>query len=517
MISYADNHEDVVLWRALGSAGRGFYLDVGAGSPDLGSVTRHFYEFGWHGINVEPLPDRARELRAARSRDVTYEVAAGNHGGQQILYRVRGDEQLSTLSPHVARRYRLAGASIDELRIDVRTLDDLLEEVQPERLDFLRISVDGDEQSVLDGIDLWRWRARVLLIHVVGPDGARTVGDVAQSLRDARYCFASTDGVNDYFVREEETDLCPRLVPANSNDRFTSVHEQNLEDEISRLKIHVRELERTVRTRSTLHTETRVEPNQIHSEDGEPPERIDLDRLAILTTPVTGSELVARTMCDALGLVESRALHPADVRWGELPDRAVVELCWPRSEHLYRLLSAHGFVCVTVGRHPFETVLAFLQRAASDHSTHRFLGGREGDDAPLWDCGPTSSKFLKWATGDRASALLDVSASWWADPATVRIRYSDLSADPHRAVLTALSEVGIDVPGGMLLFGDLAAIDEPDVVDGLPGGWERYLDADTATRLLEALGKAITALGFSEPHLDGLPSRPAAEARWAAR
>jgi hypothetical protein len=53
-ISYGQNSEDVVLWRALRDIGTGFYVDVGAGDPKEDSVTHAFYERGWSGINIEP-------------------------------------------------------------------------------------------------------------------------------------------------------------------------------------------------------------------------------------------------------------------------------------------------------------------------------------------------------------------------------------------------------------------------------------------------------------------------------
>lgn len=54
-ISYAQNFEDVRLWRALKQFEHGFYIDVGANDPSHDSVTKAFYDHGWHGINVEPM------------------------------------------------------------------------------------------------------------------------------------------------------------------------------------------------------------------------------------------------------------------------------------------------------------------------------------------------------------------------------------------------------------------------------------------------------------------------------
>jgi len=44
LISYAQNFEDVMLWRALKHINKGFYIDVGAFSPDNDSITKFFYE-----------------------------------------------------------------------------------------------------------------------------------------------------------------------------------------------------------------------------------------------------------------------------------------------------------------------------------------------------------------------------------------------------------------------------------------------------------------------------------------
>ena len=53
-VSYAQNFEDVMLWRALRHGEHRFWVDVGAADPDVLSVTRAFSERGWHGINIEP-------------------------------------------------------------------------------------------------------------------------------------------------------------------------------------------------------------------------------------------------------------------------------------------------------------------------------------------------------------------------------------------------------------------------------------------------------------------------------
>ena len=87
-VSYAQNFEDVMLWRALSSVPDGFYIDVGAGDPDQHTVTRAFYERGWHGINIDPDPVCFAALERRRDRDINIPVALAEAPGQRRFHVV---------------------------------------------------------------------------------------------------------------------------------------------------------------------------------------------------------------------------------------------------------------------------------------------------------------------------------------------------------------------------------------------------------------------------------------------
>ena len=87
-ISYAQNLEDVVLYRALKHVERGFYIDVGAWHPTIDSVTRAFYDRGWRGINVEPNPEYFQLLREERPKDINLNAAVGTYKGKVVFYEV---------------------------------------------------------------------------------------------------------------------------------------------------------------------------------------------------------------------------------------------------------------------------------------------------------------------------------------------------------------------------------------------------------------------------------------------
>ena len=125
MISYAQNYEDVVLDRAL-HAPTGFYVDVGAASPSTASVTRHFYDLGWSGINIEPLPDYVADLRGQRPRDLTVEAVAGASPGQSEFCVVEGDHDLSTFDARRVEEMMAEGVQAERRLVEMVTLNDVL-------------------------------------------------------------------------------------------------------------------------------------------------------------------------------------------------------------------------------------------------------------------------------------------------------------------------------------------------------------------------------------------------------
>ncbi len=202
-ISYAQTMEDVMLWRALGDAGPGFYIDVGAADPDRLSVTRAFYERGWHGLDVEPLPEQAARLREARPRDVVIEAALAAAPGTATFHRVRrdGDLGLSTLDPAAAGR---AGGVVETLPVEVTTLAALCRAHVTGPVHFLKVDVEGAEEAVLRGADFARVRPWIVVVEAALP-GSGAVAEAAWEpiLLGAAYVFVWFDGLNRFYVAGE--------------------------------------------------------------------------------------------------------------------------------------------------------------------------------------------------------------------------------------------------------------------------------------------------------------------------
>jgi len=213
MISYAQNFEDVLLARVFRDKSAGFYVDVGAHDPEQFSITKHFYDQGWQGINIEPIPAAQRRLVAHRPRDVNLAVAAGRSESYRQMY-VPDDVAFATFD--LDRVAEGVGTKTPTLTVPVRTLDSILEENNVKEIDFLSIDVEGTEKDVLEGIDLHRFRPVVMVVEATQP-GARWDFDATATplthssweplVLGSEYFFAFFDGLNRFYVRQEDEGL----------------------------------------------------------------------------------------------------------------------------------------------------------------------------------------------------------------------------------------------------------------------------------------------------------------------
>jgi FkbM family methyltransferase len=221
-VSYAQNFEDVMLWRALRDVGHGFYIDVGANDPTLYSVTKAFYLRGWRGINLEPTSSFFDRLAAERPEDTNLRLAAGAGPGRLTLYDVV-DTGLSTTDAEVAERHRRAGFAVTTSEVEVRTLDDICAQFAPADIHFVKIDVEGTEKDVLAGLDLRRWRPWILVIEATVPGAQVENHDQWEDHVLGRgYRFAYADGLNRFYVAQERDALLPAFrYPPNVFDGFT--------------------------------------------------------------------------------------------------------------------------------------------------------------------------------------------------------------------------------------------------------------------------------------------------------
>lgn len=220
-VSYAQNFEDVMLWRALKHVENGFYIDIGAQHPVVDSVSLAFYEHGWRGVHVEPTQQYSNLLRAARPDESVFQLAIGNQNKRLTFFEFE-DTGLSTADAEVARTHQANGFKCRETLVPFLSLDALLQQVGARDIHWLKVDVEGLEKEVLES---WESSSSLPWIVVVESTRPRSQERTHQNweflLFGKGYSYVYFDGLNQFYISPDHPELARAFdSPPNVFDEF---------------------------------------------------------------------------------------------------------------------------------------------------------------------------------------------------------------------------------------------------------------------------------------------------------
>ena len=232
LLSYSQNNEDILLWRALKNVEKGFYIDVGANHPVDDSVTKLFYENGWSGINIEPVPEKLEELKKDRPRDINLGSLVGTRTGIVNFYEIPEDTRLSTTDEDTAKSHAAEfGYTVKVHKRTFERLADICRDNKAQKIHFLKIDVEGCEGEVIKSIDFDYVKPWIIVVESTLPCSDESA-DISweSALKNAGYEFVFFDGLSRYYVANQDTRLQKAFAyPAGIHDSFITkkVHDIN--------------------------------------------------------------------------------------------------------------------------------------------------------------------------------------------------------------------------------------------------------------------------------------------------
>ncbi|MGA2053140.1 MAG: FkbM family methyltransferase [Opitutales bacterium] len=191
-----EQQEKEAILDFFGRRAEGYFVEIGANDPRQLSQTWLLEQRGWTGLLVEPQQGCFDKLVAARPRSrVVRAACAGPESRGTGSLHVAQSSVHSSLAQHVDDQ----GVNYVGLEtVPIVTVDELLEQMPPKRVDFVSIDVEGTELDVLRGFDLARWKPELLLIE-----------DKVNNLQKHRYILQRgyrllrRTGVNGWYVPRE--------------------------------------------------------------------------------------------------------------------------------------------------------------------------------------------------------------------------------------------------------------------------------------------------------------------------
>jgi FkbM family methyltransferase len=234
-VSFAQNGEDIRLLRVLGCVTNGFFVDVGAADPVIGSVTNLFMVRGWHGINVEPGP-LFDKLETHRADDVNLNCVVGREHATVPFHITYPDTGLSTTDLAFHDRSMDGIQRYETVQREQRPLSDILLCHAAEReIHFLKVDTEGSEAEVLASNDWTRFRPWIVVVESIASWSREATHEAWEpDLLDAGYIPAGFDGINRFYVAAEHSEYAEALAyPLSALDQYVTADYSDLAERLA--------------------------------------------------------------------------------------------------------------------------------------------------------------------------------------------------------------------------------------------------------------------------------------------
>ena len=209
--SFSSAGEDMMLRHLLGSDKmNGFYVDVGAFHPTLGSNTYFFYLNGWRGINIDARPGSKKLFDKVRPRDTNLEIGVSREPGEMTYYFIADDSPMNSFSPEFLKQIEMLEHVKEKISIPTLPLAEVLERHLPkdQAIDFMNVDVEGHDLEVLESNDWQRFRPKVIVVEDEGLDPQEST--IVRTMKTHGYelCAQNViilDKINEYFLIDRTT------------------------------------------------------------------------------------------------------------------------------------------------------------------------------------------------------------------------------------------------------------------------------------------------------------------------
>jgi|TARA_Y100000389_G_scaffold164466_1_gene168174 FkbM family methyltransferase len=154
---------DVIVDSILKNKKSGFYIDVGCHHPLINNNTYLLFKRGWKGINIDLDFNSIDMFNYFRPNDDNQKLAISDKKGEAKLFFFHNRAPKNTLNKLNGRGSR----SIKKIKTD--TLNNIIKKskIKINQIDFLTIDVEGNELEVLKGLNLGKYKPKVIALELI--------------------------------------------------------------------------------------------------------------------------------------------------------------------------------------------------------------------------------------------------------------------------------------------------------------------------------------------------------------
>ena len=165
-----ESHEKQLVREYFDNKPDGFFVDVGANNPTTIMSQSHHLEqmLNWSGILVEPNPIFAKLARENRPNSFMFEgacVDTDDHPNLTLYIPLKDGREMDVHAGIDKNIDDFSYSEHKEITVAARTLNSILKEAGATEIDLLSIDVEGAELQVLKGLDINKYKPKLILLE----------------------------------------------------------------------------------------------------------------------------------------------------------------------------------------------------------------------------------------------------------------------------------------------------------------------------------------------------------------
>ena len=146
---------------------KGFYVDIGCNLPKSRSLTYILYKKRMEGVKVDISPRSIKLNNYIRSRDHNLNVSVGNTENITDAYIFYDNCSMNTVDKKF-KEYTKKSVNKEPtiLRLEQLRLNTIFKNHEINKIDYLNIDVEGNEENVLDGFAIKKYSPELVSIEI---------------------------------------------------------------------------------------------------------------------------------------------------------------------------------------------------------------------------------------------------------------------------------------------------------------------------------------------------------------
>ena len=200
--TWSPNGEDLYVASLLSDVSDGFYVDVGAHTPKVGSNTYKLYLQGWTGITIDPIASCIADHKKHRPKDLSLNIGVGDKDSEMTFYNMFPESLCTFSKEEVDRNIKKGFKLVSTTQIEVKTLENVLNKyAKGKKVNFLNVDTEGLDYLVLKSNNWSKYKPSVICVEVQESAEDKKIKDL---LTENGYVLNKELGNNFIFVLEDD-------------------------------------------------------------------------------------------------------------------------------------------------------------------------------------------------------------------------------------------------------------------------------------------------------------------------